>query len=511
MSKVNSSSKLSENILREILFIFFANKRIVIETIALIFFIVLAVAFLSPKEYTANATLLVKGKRVERNPAVVQKLQDQLQDITREDLNSEAEIIGSIAVIKATVIRLAKDTDIFSLSLDPETNLPIDEYNEERLTDLGKKLSKKLDVTLVRTSQILELTLVWDSPEDAEIILDTIINEYLNYRTAVYKPEKAKGFYNDTLKSYRELLDENSEQLVKLTQKIKAPNAEAEIESNLTVSEGFQLQLGDLELKRQNLTGDLNYFNKQLAMLSDNNNTDYVFFTNIENQSIREMANSVRVKLHEYRKINSKFLATSHRAKSKKEELDKAYTTFIKEVRSLVEHKTNQLQAVEDSIAHLKTRLKELDSRNINLAQYQIQLEELMGQKQLLEESFNNYYRLHEESKMQERTRNAAIDTQIIILTKTWASKDATFPNKGLLIPFGFVISVMLGLTVAFINEYFDNTFKRPVDTALHLDLPVIIAISDRSPKPKQVLMNKIIDNLKQRFSKDKPNKEATT
>lgn len=509
MSKVTSAPSASENLLREILFIFFANKRVVIETFTLIFLVVLAVAFLSPKEYTANATLMVKNKRVERNPAIVQQLRDRIQDVTREDLNSEAEIIGSIEVIKATVLRLAKETDIFTLHVHPETGLPIDEYNQDRLTQLGKKVAKKLSVSLVRSSQILELNLIWSSPENAKIILDTIISEYLRYRNAVYKPEKAKGFYNDTLHSYQQLMDENRNQIVQLTQKIKASNAQIEIESNLEVREGFLLQLGGLEQQRKNLRADLNYFNKQLAKVTENDAGDYVFFTNIENQSIREMASSVRIKLHEYRSITSRFLADSNRAKRKREELEKAYTTFLFEVRALVEHKSDQLQAVEDTIHHLNSKIKELDDRNVNLAKYQIELEELNAKNALLEESFNNYYRLHEESRMQERTRNAAIDTHIVILTNTWASKDATFPKKGLLIPFGFVIAAMLGLTVAFINEYFDNTFKRPVDTEINLDIPTIISLSDKTPKPKKVFMERFFDSLKQLISRTGKAREA--
>lgn len=510
MSEFTTSASKTENILREILFIFFANKRAVIDTIVLIFVVVLAVAFLSPREYTANAALMVKSKRVERNPAIVQQLQDKIQSISREDLNSEAEIIGSIEVLKATILRLSKTTDIFSLSLDLESGLPIDEYNDDKLTNLVKKVSKKLDVSIVRTSQILDLTYTWDSPKNAELILDTIIEEYLTYRNAVYQPEKAKGFYNDTLQSYRDLLDENSKRIIQLTEKIKAPNANAEIESNLAVSEGFQLHLGTLEQQRQNLKADLDYLEKQLERIEQAGNDHYIFFSNIDNQSIREMANSVRLKLHEYRHISSTFLETSNRAKSTKEEVDKSYKNFIQEVHSLVEHKTNQFQAVEENIKHLESRIKELDTRNINLAQYQIELEELIAKKSLLEESFNNYYRLHEESKMQERTRNAALDTHIVLLTHTWASKTPTFPNKRLLIPFGFVISVLLGLTVAFVNEYFDNTFKRPVDVEYHLDLPMVISLSDKSPKPKKVFIQKVLERLKIPFFSLKKTKSAT-
>lgn len=504
MSERVSPGSKTDNILREVLFIFFANKRVVIDTFLLIFVIVLAVAFLSPKEYTAKSTLMVKGKPLDRNPAVVQQLQSSFQDITREDLNSEAEIIGSVEVIKATILRLSKETDIFSLYLNPETGLPINEFNEERLTQFATKVAKKLDVTLVRTSQILELTLVWDDPDDAKVILNTVIEEYLRYRSAVYQPEKAKGFYNDTLNSYQSLLNENSQKILELTTKIKAPSSAVEIESNLEVSEGFQLQLGGLVVERSELRADLTYFRQQLKKVDELEGRGYVFFTNVENQSIREMSNSVRLKLHEYRSINSHFNETSHRARRKKEELDKAYANFIAEIRSVVEHKSKQLEAVEENINQLNDKISKLENRNVNLAQYQVQLDELITRKSLLEESFINYYRLHEESKMQERTRNAAIDTQIIILTKTWANKDATFPNKRLLIPFGFVIAVIIGLTVGFINEYFDNTFKRPVDTEFHLDLPMIISLSDKSPQPQKMFVHRLYDRVRDVFPKPK-------
>lgn len=510
----------SENVLRELFFIFFANTRLVIDTITLIFVLVLAVAFLSPKQYTAQATLMVKGKRIDRNPEIIQQLQEKVQDITREDLNSEAEIIASVEVLKAAILNISKQSNIFSLVLDEATGLPFNIEEEKSLTKLIGKVTSSLDVKVVRSSQILELALVWQSPDEAQLILKTIVDEYLHYRNAVYKPEKAKSFYNSTLNSYQDLVDQKNAEITQVVNNIKATNSSFEIESNLDVQKGYALQLGELEHQKQSLTAELSYLYSQLerAELAIEQNKDggdytYTFFANIENLAIRELANAVKVKLDEYNSISRNFVATSTRAVNMKNELDKTYQTLVNEVRTLVEHDQEQLQSVIDTIDLITERKQALDKRNLSLARYQMKLEELRAQRELLNTSYINYYRLHEETQMFERTRDAAIDTQIILLTPAWANTSATFPNKRVLLPFGFIIAIILALTVAFINEYFDDRFKRPVDSEQYLGVPMLISLSDKNPKPKlsfsqlvaqklSFIANEIWHSLKQKWQK---------
>ncbi|WP_372768107.1 GumC family protein [Pseudoalteromonas sp.] len=488
---MNTESYKSENFLREILFIVFANKRLLIDTIAIIFIAVLAVAFLAPKKYTAQSTLLVKGKRVERNPEIVQQLQEKKQEITREDLNSEAEIIASVEVLKRTIIALAKNDLVFDIRLNQDGTGTKDAKAEEKLIKTSSKLASALSVTVVRSSQVLELGIVWRSPSEGEAILKELVNQYLSYRNAVYKPEETKSFYDQTVMTYQSLIDVKSSEIAMIVTKIKAPESSKEIESNLAVKKDYQLQLGLLEKSRLELTSELKYLRKQLQMVDEvakyninrlpgHEKNTYQFFSNINNQAIRDMANIVHLKLEEYTKISRNFVASSERAKSMQAELDKSYRTLIREVRALMEHQENELMAVRDSIAFLQQKISELDARNGDLAQYQMQLEKLQREKRLLEKSYENYYRLKEESLMFERIQNASLNTQIIVLTPAWASSSATFPNKRLLIPFGLVIAVLVALTVAFINEYFDDSIKRASDSERYLGLPTISALSNK-------------------------------
>lgn len=501
---MNTEAYKSENFIREVLFIIFANKRLIIDSIALIFIAVLAVAFLAPKKYTAQSTLLVKGKRVERNPEIVQQLQEKKQEITREDLNSEAEIIGSVEVLKRTILALAKNDQVFDIPLTPDGADTKDKAAEEKLIKTSSKLASALSVTVVRSSQVLELGIVWGSPSEGKTILKELVNQYLSYRNAVYKPEETKSFYDQTVMSYQSLIDVKSSEIAMVVAKIKAPESLKEIESNLAVKKDYQLQLSILEKSRLALNADLKYMQKQLNVVDDiaklnsnrlpgNEKKAYQFFSNIKNQAIRDIANVVHLKLEEYTKISRNFVASSERAKSMKAELDKSYRTLVREVRALMEHQENELAAVRDSIRFLQDRITELDTRNGDLAQYQLQLEKLQREKRLLEKSFENYYRLKEESLMFERIQSASLNTQIIVLTPAWASNSATFPNKRLLIPFGLVIAVLVALTVAFINEYFDDSIKRVNDSERYLGLPTISALSNKAVTTKPAYTTRII------------------
>lgn len=501
-----SQQNNSENLVREILFICFANKRLIIDTAAFVFLIVLAVAFLAPKQYTSNASLVVKSKRIERNPEIIQQLQEKQQEVTREDLNSEAEIVTSIEVIKETVLALAKQNKVFEILLN-EQGQPANAEEAKKLRRAVGDVTKKLSVTVVRSSQVLDLSLVWSDSQGARIILDELIKRYLDYRNALYQPEKAKDFYSNTVQSYQVMLDIKNSEIAQVMSKIKAPDSTQEIESNLTVKKDYQLKVGALEHEKLVLEADLRYLKKQLNIVDDamaanarrlpgHEKTEYRFFSNLDNLAIREMAKVVHSKLEEYTSINRHFLPSSERAKSMKQELDKSYNQLIKEVKALVEHKQDRLDAAASSLASLSTKIAELEQRNQNLALFQMQLNKLKDEHKLLEKSYINYYRLLEEAQMLERTQDAAINNQILVMTPAWAGTAATFPNKKVLIPFGVIVAVLMALTVAFITEYFDDTFKRPVDSERFLDVPMLISLSDKAPVYSPSIIERVINGI---------------
>ena len=54
---------------------------------------------------------------------------------------------------------------------------------------------------------------------------------------------------------------------------------------------------------------------------------------------------------------------------------------------------------------------------------------------------------------------------------------DQSFPGMEVIIPLGILIGFITGLSLGFLREFFDHTFKKPSDVENFIGLPVIFSI----------------------------------
>ena len=109
-----TGSPASENYLRELVFILSARKWLIIFVTLLIFSFVIAVAFLWPPSYTAHAKLMVSRKAVEPSLGTLEKVDYRVEKVSKEDLNSEAQLLLSEDLISRVILQLHEEGSMFS-------------------------------------------------------------------------------------------------------------------------------------------------------------------------------------------------------------------------------------------------------------------------------------------------------------------------------------------------------------------------------------------------------------
>ncbi|MCG6550688.1 MAG: hypothetical protein L7F77_00050, partial [Candidatus Magnetominusculus sp. LBB02] len=62
-------------------------------------------------------------------------------------------------------------------------------------------------------------------------------------------------------------------------------------------------------------------------------------------------------------------------------------------------------------------------------------------------------------------------------LSKAFPSSGQIFPIPSLLIPIGLIAGLLTGMTLGFLMEFLDQTFKSPEDVAKYAKLPVLLYI----------------------------------
>ena len=72
----------TENYVREFFFIIFRQKLIIILTAAVVLVISILISFLYPPVYTATGNILVRGKKVEKNPGGIETEYRRASDLS---------------------------------------------------------------------------------------------------------------------------------------------------------------------------------------------------------------------------------------------------------------------------------------------------------------------------------------------------------------------------------------------------------------------------------------------
>ncbi len=486
-----------EHLIREMAFILFAQKDAILRTGMVVFVIVLAIAFFWPPSYSAEGSFLVKGKKTERNPESLESTILRVTPITKEDLNSEAQIFTSEAVIKNTILTLRESRNLFipkpegptlgqrlgtwlkHLGLGGETEVLDPEMTEQDpiLAAQIRRIKGAVSIKVVPSSRVISINLRWNNPERARLILSTLMDSYLEHRRELFAPEQVKGFFSRQVVNYSEGLERKKSDLLKLIQAEKAPDPAMEIENNLLLKKGFQEDLNILE-KTMIETGEAS-----AHLLEVLDKDEIQIFSFVDNEAIREMGAKVRELVLERSRLHRIFHPNSVQFKGIEEELEEAYTALKEEVNRLRAKKESTLRTLRAQVTLLRQKIDEIDKRNMVLKQLQVDLETINRESELLSFSFQTFYKRREEANISMPGEKGGLNSQVVILTRARASTSPVFPNKRILIPFGFIVSLLVGFSIGFMNEFFDHTFKRPEDSARFAGLKLIFSIPDHSPQ----------------------------
>ncbi|MBF0143473.1 MAG: hypothetical protein HQL59_08445 [Magnetococcales bacterium] len=451
-----------ENYKRELVFIFFAQRRKIVSLTLFLLMVSVAVSFLWPPSYQASGTILVKGKKMEKNLEALEDAQLRPMPVTKEDLFSELAIFASDEVMRRAIDELGKSA------------------NKEIVARLGpnpvkrmKKLQKSIESSVVPTSNVIQIVYVsWD-PEVARLTLQTVMEQYIIYRNEVYNPVEASAFLSGQVGKYSGDLDSKTQEMIAHIEKTGATAADKQIEYNLLIKK-------DLEDRIAQLTADvvdreLTIRNLDLRLKQEK----VQFFTFIANPGILSLGTKLQERVAEKEALLRRFVPDHPEIVRLEEQIRRSYDSLRAEVQSYRDDLATQLEVMREKIRTLQGKAASLAAENMALRKAALVIQRMERDSQLLEYSYQTFYKRNEEVRTDTSTNSARMSSYVTILAPAMALESPIFPNPRLLIPFGLVAGIMLGLSVGFLYEFFDQTFKRPEDVASHLELPLIFSIPE--------------------------------
>jgi uncharacterized protein involved in exopolysaccharide biosynthesis len=456
----------TEDYLRDMMTIFFAQKRIVLLTTLLFTLLAVLVAFFWPPIYASEGTVFVKGKKREKSPEALELNQTQvslMSAVTKEDLASELNIITSYDVLENTLKRLSERHQLQE---------PLDQQDPMALQRQVSALKDSLELNLVPSSNIIGVRYLHRDPQYALAVLKQLFDEYLRYRFDIYNPTETESFYKTQMIKFSEVIVELEKQLLVLNQEAGTPRPDLEIENNIGIKRNLEQQLVDLQNQWIEKQQQVQMLEKALE------SQDPQLFSSLGISAITALTEQVQGVLLEKAGLLSLYRSDSQKIRHIDRQLKSSFAALKKEVESFAREQHSALDILERQIAMLETRLQGLVERNLVLSGHQIEIQRVSREIGLQQQSYDIFMKRWEESKINSSAEANNLFS-INILSRPMVSPNPVFPKRGTLIPIGILAGFITGCCFAFVREYFDHTFKTPEDVSQYADLPTIFSIPD--------------------------------
>lgn len=470
-----------EDYKKELITVMFAQKRIIIATVLVIFGCSLLIAFFWPRSYAAYGSVLVKVKRPLKSPEELERTQVSLPMVTKEDLTSEVEILTSHDVIKKTVSHLREqnirvvDGGAFSpLRLLGGFVSAVKLFFSDSPAGQSDKeiyrIKESLKTEVIPLSNIIEVTYHHSDPRYAVTFLNALLDQYVAYRMRVYYPEETREFFIEQAGGLGEQLEKKRRDWIEIIEKNRISDPLKEIENNLQVRKDLEGQLATLENTAIEKKVSIEYLNQALKKKG------VQFFSFIDRISIVNLSASLQKLYSEYGGVLRTYKPSSEKARPVEKQLLGDLSVLRAEVQAYRDSLARELDGLNQKIARTRANIKEITDRNVELQKQNINTQKIAIEMELLKLSYETFAKRKEEAVS---GASGPASSYLSILSRAFPSNGPIFPKKRIVIPLGLIVGLITGCCFACVREYFDHTVKRIGDVERHVGLPVLFSIPD--------------------------------
>jgi uncharacterized protein involved in exopolysaccharide biosynthesis len=440
---------------------------------ALIVLLLTAVAILvTHKQYLSQMAFLVQNTR-ENVVVSAQRTSPPIvsSDVSEEQVNSQVEILRSHDVIDPVA-------DPEWAGLDPRRRTSEALRQHEKLV---AKFEKKLDTEIVRKTDVIDVSFLADSPEDARNTLERLSASYLAELRRLQRPEGASEFFASEANRTRRAWDAATDNLVKFQQShqlVSLPDHEAAIDSEIMDDQQdlFETQATLRELDAQLKAGAQQIADlpsRQMSQETVSANQDLLQQLNVllvqtENKRT-DLATNYKPSDRLVRDLDQQ-IQTTEKALAKAQAVPtKQQTTDIdpawQQVRTAYVQNQIAFQAAEQHRAALRSRITELTQDLAGLESTTAQFDQLQARAEELKENYQLYAQKRDQAEIEDAMDDHKL-LNVAVAQQPTLSYDPERPKPLLYGALGFVSAMFLGLCAV----YFAETSRRSVATPRELD-----------------------------------------
>jgi len=476
--------------LRDALAIAFRHKRVMILCFGGVLLGTVLAAMLMPPNYKAETRILVKRERVDPVVSSEQSVPAQGRDeVTEEQLNSEAALIESDDVLRRTVTTCGlQHHKSLSGRLFPRTE-------DQNIAKAVDALKATLKVEPIRKSNLINISYESSDPKQAAAVLSTLSKAYIEKHLEVHRPPGQVKFFEQETELYRQDLDKAENQLKQFAQ--EQGGVAPLLARDITLQ-----KLNDFNASLQQTRADLAATHHRIQDLEKQaGNTPERLTTQVkesDDASVLQQLKSALLTLELKRtELLTKYQPTYRLVQEVDKQIEDTRASIASEeskpLRDSVTDQNPTYSWIGTELAKAKADYSGMQAREAAtqaiVAMYQGNARQLEG-KELAqhdlartakadEDNYLLYLRKREEARMAD-----ALDEQRILNVAIVENPSVPSLPTGDRWRYGLVgilLAATLSAGVVFTMEYLDPSLRTPSEVMSELNIPVLAAVPQRN------------------------------
>ncbi|MEH2273223.1 MAG: GumC family protein, partial [Nostoc sp.] len=336
---------------------------------------------------------------------------EPLVDDKNNPLNTEAEVIRSVPVVRSTINKL-------NLKDNKSGNLKT------------KQFLQMLTVKEIKGADVLSISYKDKNPELAAQVVNTLIDVYLEYNISAHRTQAAtaRKFIEKQLPNAELVVRQAEAELAGFKEKYKIVSLQEEATKALEVITSLQQQISEAQSRFADAEAQTQGIRKQLGM----NSQQAVVMTSLSQTSgVQDILKEIQ-QLESQLAARRTVLQDNHPQiidlQYKLQSLNGLLQQRIKNVVGTTSSQLNNNFQLGELQQQLSARLVELESSRLGLAS---QITTLSGLQTAYKQRLNNLPRLEQQQRQFERKVQAAQSTYSLLLQKLQESRIAENQNLG--------------------------------------------------------------------------------
>lgn len=477
--------------MREFLSVLFKDgKRIAAAfLIPMILFVILS--FVPTPKYEATATLLVKmGREYLYRPEVGDSNIQPVATDRALAVLSEVEIINSRDIKEQVIDQVGLERLYPSIANSEE-----DPESPKKARALVQ-LSKQLEVFPVKDSNVIQVRFKHPDPAVAADTVNRLVANYLEKRRDVYSATTVDLAENQVESLRNRLLDVEA-RIDKFKQENSIVSFSEQQALLLNQRDALETKLKAADSALAEATGMLNAVRKNansvksdIRMYSETTRDDTLENARGALLDLRLKEGEATAKYTDRNPIVTDIRNQIRRAEQLVRDIEAQKKDIVRmgrnPVRDTVEADLirfqGQQQSAQASKAVVSKQLDEINTQLAALSRQQPELDALLRERQIADNTYQNYVKKLEESKiLADLARNANTNVSVVQKALPPVEKQNL---QVIILAIGFVLSACIALLVAFLSELLRGTYVSPEKLQRSLGLPVLASIPHRDMHP---------------------------